>query len=242
MKLIILAAGRGSRLGHLTDDCPKCMVEYKRKPIIDYTLEAARRVGLTKIVLIKGYKHEKLLRDGCIYYLNENYSKTNMVATLFCAASELNDDCIISYSDIIYKPEILEKLKSAPYDLSIVVDRSWRKLWESRMSDPLNDAETMKVTDEGKITELGKKPRSYDDIQGQYIGLFKFSKKILPAVISFYSSLDRTRKYDGKDFDNMYMTSFLQLLIDRVCPAYAVDINGGWLEIDSASDLLCEMI
>jgi choline kinase len=57
-------------------------------------------------------------------------------------------------------------------------------------------------------------------------------------MVEFYDSLDRTAIYDGKDFDNMYMTSFIQLLIDNnVFPVHAVGINGGWTEVDTPTDL-----
>ena len=105
------------------------------------------------------------------------------------------------------------------------------------MEDPLADAETMKIDQQGNITELGKKPQSEEDIQAQYIGLFKIAKEFVSQVREFYHSLDREAKYDGKDFDNMYMTSFLQLIIDRLGAARAVPIAGGWVEIDQPSDV-----
>lgn len=57
-------------------------------------------------------------------------------------------------------------------------------------------------------------------------------------MVQFYDSLDKTAVYDGKDFDNMYMTSFIQLLIDRdIFPVTAVIIDGGWTEVDTPTDL-----
>ena len=105
------------------------------------------------------------------------------------------------------------------------------------MEDPLKDAETMKIGKDGNIIELGKKPTSYNDIEGQYIGLIKIKKEALQKIIQFYKSLDREVFYDGKNFNNMYMTSFIQLLIDKVMPVKPVFIEGGWLEIDTVEDL-----
>ena len=108
-------------------------------------------------------------------------------------------------------------------------------------SDPLSDAETLKLRKDSVqgdfIVELGKKPTSYDDIDGQYMGLFKFSHNFLQKVLDFYDNLDRNAYYDGKDFNNMYMTSFLQGIIDTYHNAKAVMVNGGWCEIDCKSDL-----
>jgi choline kinase len=118
-----------------------------------------------------------------------------------------------------------------------VVDKKWRSLWQLRMSDPLKDAETMKLDEKGFIQELGKKPKDFTDIQGQYIGLIKFSASMMGAIKNFYHSLDKQAVYDGKPFDSMYMTSFLQLIIDRLCPIQSVLVHGGWLEFDSLQDV-----
>ena len=149
---------------------------------------------------------------------------------------EEKQDLIISYADIVYFKESIAKLMETKAELAIVVDKAWRKLWEKRFENPLEDAEMLKIRD-GKIKELGKKPSNYDEIEAQYIGLFKISHHFLPQLLAFYDSLDRAVFYDGKDFENMYMTSFLQALIDKFDNALAVEINGGWCEIDFKKDL-----
>jgi len=240
MKMIILAAGKGTRLRPLTNDKPKCMVEYKDKPIIDYILEVAEKCNIKNIAIVNGYKKgilEKHLKNKNIkFFTNKEYDKTNMVNTLFCAKEFMNDDLIISYADIIFKKEVLEKLIDSRYDFSVIVDKKWQELWSLRMENPLDDAETLKIR-EGKIIELGKKPKSYKEIEGQYIGLIKISKNVLSKVVEFYESLDKHKLYDGKDFNNMYMTSFIQLIIDNLLDVKPVFIDGGWIEIDSVSDL-----
>ena len=248
MKALILAAGFGSRLMPLTQDNPKCMVEYRGKKLIDYEVGALREAGISEIAVVGGYLF-KVLKSYVEsqfniknIYQNKNYDKTNMVQTMFCARKFLEScikekqDLVISYADIVYNAEIVRKLMESQEPLSIVVDKDWRTLWKKRFANPLLDAETLKIK-EGKVLELGKKPKSYEEIEGQYIGLFKFSHHFLPQVLGFYDDLDRGAVYDGKDFLNMYMTSFLQGLIDKFGGAQAVLINGGWCEIDFKSDL-----
>ena len=180
---------------------------------------------------------EHLKKENVKFFTNENYSKTNMVSTLFCAKDFMDNDLIISYADIIYKKEVLQKLIDSKYDFSVVVDKDYKKLWSFRMDNPLDDLESLKVAKEGNIVELGKKVSSYEEIQGQYIGLVKISKEALQKVKDFYFSLDKNALYDGKDYDNMYMTSFIQLIIDRLLDVYPVYINSSWVEIDSLDDL-----
>ena len=104
------------------------------------------------------------------------------------------------------------------------------------MENPLEDAETLKIAN-GNIIELGKKPQNYEDIDGQYIGLVKISKSIIRKVVKYYESLDKDTVYDGKDFKNMYMTSFIQMIIDNLVNVKPIYINGGWIEIDCIEDL-----
>ena len=240
MKMIIVAAGQGKRLRPLTDNKPKCMVEYHNKPIIDYILDVASECNIRDVAIVNGYKKqvlEKYLENRDItFFTNEKFDTTNMVSTLFNAKKFMDDDIIISYADIIYKKEILEKLITSNEDFNVVIDKDWRTLWSLRMENPLEDAETLRVVD-GNIIELGKKPNNYDDIEGQYIGLIKISKSTMARVTAFYESLDKGKLYDGQVYDNMYMTSLIQMIIDNLLDVKPVFINGGWIEIDSVKDM-----
>lgn len=244
MKGIILAAGQGVRLRPLTDDRPKCMVEYQGVPLIDRIMDTLAECGVTQQVIVAGYLAEVLARHirsrNARIVTNSDFDSTNMVHSLFCAQDELNGDILISYSDIIYKPEILFAILSCPADLAITIDTEWRSLWQRRMDDPLADAETLQLDDQGCVIDLGRKPRSYDEIQGQYMGLIKISGRIWNQVKAIYHGLDRGRLYDGKRFSQMYMTTFLRELIQSGIACQSVPIQGGWLEIDAPSDLsLC---
>ena len=243
MKLMVLAAGEGTRLRPLTNDRPKCMVEFQGKPIIDYIVENALHCKLPGISIILGYKGDVLKNHLDRYseipidfFINKNYQETNMVYTLFCAEQEIMGDIIISYSDIIYRADILDRLASNA-ESAIIVDKNWKSLWEKRMEDPLKDAETLKLDEKGYVIEVGKKPKDYSEIEGQYIGLIKFAAKDIEIIKEIYHNLDKDKMYDGKPFDKMFMTSFLQILSDNGIKLKAVDIDGGWVEIDSIQDI-----
>lgn len=244
MKMLILAAGEGKRLQPLTDKKPKCMVEYQGKPIIDYILSVAKVCNLDEIAIVNGYKKDVLenylVEEDLLFYTNTKYKSTNMVATLFSAKEFMNDDLIISYSDIIYTKSVLQQLMQSQADFSVVVDLNWRELWEKRMENPLDDVETLKINN-GNIIEIGKKPKSYNDIEAQYIGLIKISKNVIKSIINFYENLDKGVEYDGQDFNSMYMTSFIQRVIDNVMEIKPVYIEGGWIEIDTVDDLEVDM-
>ena len=230
--VLILAAGQGTRLRPLTDDRPKCLVEYKGRPILDYILGTVGTIDASTVTIISGYMGEKISIQGVHKVTNHEYQTTNMVYSMFCAetAFAAEKDLIISYSDIVYTPEVLQTLIDHEADVAVVVDFDWYSQWSVRMEDPLMDAETCKMNSLGHITELGNKPRDYSEIEAQYIGLVKFSSRIKGKVRDLYLRLgDRARK--------MCMTDFLCLVRDEICPLSSVPISGGWCEIDSIEDM-----
>ena len=239
IKGIILAAGEGKRLQHLTKDCPKCMVKLFGKSLLEHQIDAFRKCGINDITVIKGHKGEMINFSGIKYYENKDYKSTNMVETLFRGVSfiELGGDLIIGYGDIIYQIDNLNQVLSCKDEIGVMVDRNWRRYWELRFSDPLEDAETFVMDSEGYVIELGKKAKSFKRIHGQYTGLIKVRENKIKDFIDFYKSLNRNKVYDGKNFSNMYMTSFLQEIIDAGWKVKAVSVENGWLEIDSVNDL-----
>lgn len=217
---------------------PKCLVNLKGKPLLQYQLDVFKQCGLTKITIVTGYRREALEKYGLVTYPNVAFAETNMVHSLMCAKQEFDDDVIVSYGDIIFEQRVLTSLIKETEDAAVVVDTGWQELWSLRMSDPLSDAESMVLDEEGYIRELGKKTDSLTNIQAQYLGLFKLSKNAIGKALSLYRSLDTEALYDGKNFQNMFMTSFLQTLIDhQVLKMKSVPVQHGWLEVDTTADL-----
>ncbi len=239
MRIIILAAGQGTRLKHLTHDRPKCMVKLNGKPIIEHQLDLFNKFNLKDLNVVTGYLNNKINFANLTKFYNPKFDSTNMVSSLFCANELFNgeEDILISYGDIIYNQNVLKAVIDSNDPINVVVDKNWRTYWELRMDNPLLDAETLKIDDRGFIKEIGKKPNNYSDIEGQYIGLVKIRKDVTVEVKNYHKKLDRNILYDGKDMNNMYMTTFLQLIADNLIPLTPVFINSGWIEIDEPKDL-----
>ena len=235
---IILAAGQGTRLRPYTDDKPKCLVNLAGHPLLQHQVAALRAAGIETIGVVTGYYSQKIESLGHRTFYNGDYANTNMVASAMCAEAWLrgDDDVLLCYGDIVYEPHIIRKLMNCDAQLSTTVDQSWESLWRLRQEDPLNDAETMKVDEQGRILEIGKKPGSLADIDAQYMGLIRIRADFAQRFFTIYDSLERHTSYDGKDWANMYMTTYLQLLIQHT-PLTAVSVEGGWLEVDTVEDI-----
>ncbi len=239
-KALILAAGEGKRLRPLTNNTPKCLVPLVGRPLLDRQVSVLRDLGVNDIHIATGYCAAQIEALGFETSYNENFYQTNMVESLFSAIEFINgctEDLIISYGDIVYNPANLEALLESEAEISLMIDKNWHELWSIRMDNPLADAETLVLDDDGNILELGQQPESYETIQGQYTGLIKVRKDKIQDFIQCYLELDRQARYDGNDFFNMYMTSFLQILINHDWQVKAVEVHSGWLEVDSIDDL-----
>ena len=239
MNVIILAAGRGTRLRPLTNDKPKCMVELLNKPLIKHQIDVLNDEGIENIYVATGYLESKIYFPQIKgKFFNADFQNTNMVVSLFSAVEIMEgDDLLITYGDIVYNKSVIDNVLDDDSKISVVIDKQWRKYWEARMDNPINDVETLIINEQNEIIDIGKKPKSLDEIQGQYIGMIKIRKDFVKSFIDYYSRLDRNILYEGKDFNNMYMTSFLQKITDELTPLKPIFINNGWIEVDEPSDL-----
>ena len=237
MRTFILAAGQGTRLRPLTDEKPKCLVELGGKSLLQRQIEALRAAGINDIHLIGGYRHEQLAAFGLPVHPNPRFAETNMVASLFCAEHAMDRELLISYGDIVFEADVVAKMKTGEGDLSVAVDLEWRRLWELRMEDPLSDAESLKMDPHGRLLELGKQPSSYEDVEAQYLGLIKVCGQRVEDFKRAYHDLDPEGSYDGRSRDQMYMTSFIQHLIDNSWNVQSVQVENGWLEVDTVEEL-----
>lgn len=215
------------------------MVRLLGRSLLARQADTFAECGIDKVAVVGGYKIEQIRQAGFDCIENERFESTNMVESLFSARDYLEgpDDLLISYGDIVFETDNLRRIMAADADINLMVDVNWRDYWSERLSDPLTDAETLKFKNEDYLAELGKKPKSYDDIEAQYTGLIKVRGDVLSAFCNFYDDLDRSATYDGQSFETMYMTSFLQLLIDAGWPVRGVRVHGGWLEVDTIADL-----
>ena len=218
---------------HLTDERPKCLVEVRGKALLDRQLEALRMAGITEIAVVTGYKRELLAGRGLVEFHNVRWAETNMVSSLTCAENWMREEpCIVSYSDIFYAQAAVQSLMTCEASLGVTYDPNWLELWTQRFGDPLLDAETFRLTSEHTLAEIGNKPTSVDEVQGQYMGLLRFAPEGWEEVLRIRSGLT------SEQCDNMHMTDTLQKIVEaKRIAVLAIPYTGRWGEIDSAVDL-----
>jgi len=233
-KVIILAAGGGSRLKPYTNTRPKSLIEFGGQSLIERQIDVCKSCGLDDICIVGGFMKEKIAALGYPWLTNEDWSTTNMVKTLWCAFKELESDVVVSYADIVYQKSVLQVLLNSESDCSVVVDEGFKVYWEERFKDPLADAESLSISSDGCIKSIGQKISSLDEAQAQYIGLMRFKAEGLKRLKDYMSSISSTER-----FTKMYMTDLLQDLINSGVCLKAVGIKHGWLEFDNLKDYEC---
>lgn len=229
-RAIILAAGRGSRMGAETDNKPKCLTVLKGKCLLDWQIESLTKASIQDISIVGGYKNEMLKDRGLKVTVNERWSETNMVASLMC--SEASDaETIISYSDIVYSYDHVKRLKESKHDITITADKDWFDLWSLRFENPLEDAETF-TSNDSELTSIGKKTDNLKDIEAQYMGLIKLTKKGWDTIEQVYNGFTQAQK------DKLDMTTLLNTLLENKISVNVVFVDGKWCEVDNYSDAL----
>jgi choline kinase len=168
-----------------------------------------------------------------IEFHNSRWAETNMVSSLACAQSWLQSGpCIVSYSDIFYSSVVVQSLMNCEASLAVTYDPNWLEIWTRRFGDPLLDAESFRLTTEHTLAEIGNKPNSVSEVQGQYMGLLRFEPQGWDEVLRIRMGLTSEQR------DKMHMTGTLQRVIDAgYVNIVAVPCTSEWGEVDSAEDL-----
>lgn len=234
-KAIILCAGKGSRLGSKTKNIPKTILRVGGIPLLTQQINALKENGINDINIISGHKADELdFYKEKIFY-NKYYKNSNMVKSLMNLdyLFDGSEDILITYGDIVYEKNIINKLLKDSNEFVIVSDLFWRNLWKIRMSNYINDIESFTLNENGQIINIGEKVYDEKKVKGQYIGIIKISKNIHFNFLSLY----RKGKREIKDFNNISFTSFIQFMINNGLIVYPSFIKGGWLELDTKEDI-----
>jgi len=233
MKVLILAAGRGSRMEHMTDDKPKCLLKIQNKTLLSRLINNFHKIGITEIGIITGYKRELLNQYGLHEFHNPNWDHTNMVQSLQSAKEWLKSTpCIVSYSDIFYDHSAITSLVQTDATLAITYAKNWLDLWSKRFEDPLSDAESFKLNEDHSLKEIGQKAQHVDEIEGQYMGLLKITPDSFKEMTHILKLLPVREK------NQLHMTGLLQKILERErIKIMTIPYDKDWGEVDSIEDL-----
>jgi choline kinase len=240
---ILIAAGRGSRLGHNTDDIPKTLVPVMGRPMLDWILEALGSAGFARkdVVCVCGYA-EGVLRaryPEFTFVRNDDWQNNNILLSLLYAREHLTDGFLSTYADIVYDGAIVQQLARSSADISLGCDTAWRRRYLGRTQHPETDAEKLRA-DGPRVLEISRTIPS-EAAQGEFIGVMKLSPD---GARVFIDAFDRAQKSyggglfrEGRSFQKAYLLDLLQEMLEAGAVMQREDTKGGYMEIDTGQDL-----
>jgi L-glutamine-phosphate cytidylyltransferase len=177
MKAIILSAGQGSRLGHMTDDRPKCLIEFNGRSLLDWQLDTLDANGVREAVVVTGF-HDELVNaaierrrsagkgPSVRTVFNPFYKVADNLGSLFLVRDELDGDCLVWNGDTLVSRGLMAKVvaNSGREGICVTVDRK----------DSYDEDDMKVVRDEGsgRLQAIGK--RLAEDVNAESIGLLAF--------------------------------------------------------------------
>ena len=241
MKVIILAAGMGSRLMPLTNDRPKCMVKLLDDTLIERQIKIFRSYDINDITIVTGYKNEVIDMPNVNYVNNPNYETTNMNESLFCALKPSNSSVLVTYGDIVFEPKIVQQMLEITNDIRLAVRIDWKEYYQNRTMHPLSEAENVLI-ENGRILETRKNiSKALENQQiGEFLGIMMLSSEQIKILLERYSDLKKNHTgtfHSSSSLHMAYLTDMLQEMIDfgvRINPVFA---EGRWFEIDTLEDI-----
>lgn len=249
-RAILIAAGRGKRLGTHTDEIPKCMVQVGERPILGWVWDALSSVGVDELVVIRGYRGDVLeqfvtgLVDKVTFVDNHEWQTNNILLSLACARRYLDAPCYLTYSDIVFTREVARAAAASTAEIGLVIDRRFRDIYVGRTEHPLDEGEVSDLLPDGTVARVGKKALPPADAIGEYIGLTRLGARGVATVANSLDAL--AQRYAGREdepfqraarYRTAYLTDLWQQLIDTGIPIEPILIDGQWREIDTGQDL-----
>ncbi len=223
---VIMAAGLGSRFGHMTETMPKGFIECGGQPMVVRSIETLIGCGIQRIVIGTGYKHEayealmaRYPQIECVY--SPRYAETNSMYTLWnCREAIGADDFLLLESDIIYsRNAITELIADTHPDIMLITPVT-----------KFQDQYYVEHDAAGTLTRCST-DRAAIDAKGELVGIHKLSGAFYNKMCADYAAIADEQPKLGYEYQLLHMSQTLS-------PVYVLNANDvSWYEIDDERDL-----
>lgn len=222
MKVLLMAAGKGSRISRYIEGSPKCTVNIGETSLIEYTIKQFKSRGIDDIAIVLGYRGDlikKILRDYRIIYLyNYFYDITNSIASAWFARDFMVDDMIVMNADVYLESAIFDKILKEDKSPVLFSDGSRREQADYKFYYEGNE-----------LIKYGKKLEG-KDITGEYVGIAKIDANFTPFFVERLEKLIENGKH-GMWWEDVLYSYVGEKMV------YVEDIQGMfWAEVDYIED------
>lgn len=226
MRVLLLAAGRGTRISRYLQGNPKCTVDVNGQPLIQYTVNTLKKKGITEIAVVTGYRHEVieelLSNQGIKFYYNPFFDVTNSIASAWFARDFFtNDDIIVMNADVFCEDALYDEVLALT-DSPVMIADTTRK----------EEADYKFYFENNRLLKYGKELEG-QDITGEYVGIAKMSAAFVPEFVS------RLEKMINTQNNSVWWENVLYSMIapPSQLPVFVHNIAGKfWAEVDYIED------
>lgn len=224
MKVLLLAAGRGTRISRYLSGNPKCTVDIGGEKLIRYTIDLFNKKGITDIGIVLGYRAEvirEVLSDKNVrFFYNPFYDVTNSIASAWFAKDLLAaaDDTLIMNADVYLEEAMLDEILATRLSPVMFADGTRKEEADYKF----------KYTD-GILEKYGK-DLTGDDISGEYIGIGRFNREFMPEFLAQLEKMISTQRH------SVWWENILYEMVGSR-NIYVASLDGlFWAEVDYIED------
>jgi choline kinase len=230
MKAIILSAGQGSRLGHLVDERPKCLIDFNGRTLLDRQLDTLEANGVHEAVVVTGFHDDRVEEElakrsggpAVRTIFNPFYKVADNTGSLYMAREELEGDCLVWNGDTLVSSALMKRVVANERPgICVTIDRK-----------PSYDEDDMKVVEyAGRLKAIGKRLELIT-VNAESIGLLAFraggAERFREAIEAAMRTPEGTTIWYLRVINHMAQAG----------EVWTLDINGEeWGEVDFPPDL-----
>lgn len=234
MKTIILAAGIGQRLGKLSGNRPKCLLEFAGVSLLQRHLNILNHYGLTDIITVTGHQsgliQDRIRSSGFATHVrtvhNPKFTDGSLISMLTGLQRLENDaDLLLMDADVLYDHRMIQRLLESRFDNCFLLDRDFEA----------GDEPVKLCVRNGRLVEFRKKidDNLQFDLQGESVGFFRFNREVATQLIA------SAERYLSRGEDQQPYEECIREILLRDPGRFGYeDVTGlPWIEIDFPEDV-----
>jgi choline kinase len=228
MKAMILNSGLGTRMGPLTRNKPKCLVELKAgETILGRQLRVLQSVAVEEVIittgpcdeLIRSFTSEQFPRLNVAFVNNQKYESTNYIYSMHLTRERCTDDIILMHGDLVFDQALFEAFVISDSANAVIINNH----------DEIPDKDFKGRIENRMVTEIGI------DVFGNncysLLPLYKFSKQ------AFDVWLNEINVFINNGNDKVYAENAFNTVADKIDLSPYYNASRVCMEVDNAEDL-----
>ncbi len=224
-KIIILGAGKPKK----GTNHPALDYDINKKSILEWLMEAYSKIS-KDILFVGGYKINEIIHQNpeLKYTINPRWDVTSSVVSFMCANPQLGNEYFVSYSDVVYRKELINKMNKADGDIVLAVDSLWKNRYEGRTIRDIHQSEYVQYK-KNRVIKAGNKKNLSDNI-AEYCGVLLLKNRAI-------KNIPQISKISKNILDKMNICDFINFFLLKKMKVSLVDVQGDWAELNAPQDL-----